>query len=175
MPSRRDAFWASKLVSMAAPSHAVPSWKTTLGRSVMVQEVWSGLGVTVSARYGSQAPWALMMVSGSNTVRAYMTPTSSNRAVVGLKPDSSASTPKTSEPPFLGVAADMPLRPGPLVDAAPAMPDRSSPSADAPTMPAAVAAPPASSVRRLNGILMDFPSLSILPYIPANSLWGVGR
>ena len=47
-----------------------------------------------------------MMVSGSNTVRAYMTPTSSKRACVGSKPDSSASTPKTSEPPFLGVALE---------------------------------------------------------------------
>ncbi len=67
-----------------------------------------------------------MMVSGSNTVRAYMTPTSSKRAWVGSKPDSSASTPKTSEPPFLGVLFEMPFRPGPLVTA-PAMPSSPMP------------------------------------------------
>ena len=39
MPVSREAFWALKLVSRAAPSHGVPSWKTTLGRSVMVQAV----------------------------------------------------------------------------------------------------------------------------------------
>src|ERR1700722_14378353 len=97
-----------------------------------------------------------MMVSGSNTVRAYMTPTSSNRAVVGLNPDSSASTPNTSVPPFLGLAFEIPFRPGPLVDAAPATP---SPKADAPAQPAAVAAAPTSNVRRLNGSPIDPPSL----------------
>ena len=102
--------------------HGVPSWKSTFGRTVIVQAVLSALGVTDSARYGSQAPWALMMVNGSKTVRAYITPTSSNRAVVGLNPDSSASTPNTNEPPFLGVAFEMPFRPGPLVEAAPATP-----------------------------------------------------
>ena len=85
-----------------------------------------------------------MIVSGSNTVRAYITPTSSKRAWVGSKPDSSASTPKTSEPPFLGVLVDTPLRPGPLVTA-PAMPSSPRPSAPAPATPAAAAAPPNST------------------------------
>ena len=63
-------------------------------------------------------PLASTMVNGSNTVRAYITPTSSKRAVVGRKPDSSASTPKTNEPPFFGLASvETPLRPGPLVTA----------------------------------------------------------
>src|ERR1700722_1587633 len=101
-----------------------------------------------------------MMVSGSKTVRAYITPTSSNRAVVGLNPHSSASTPKTSEPPFLGLAFEIPFRPGPLVDAAPATP---SPRADAPASPAAVAAAPTSNVRRLNGSPIDPPSLPSCP------------
>ena len=89
------------------------------------------------------------MVSGSNTVRAYMTPTSSKRAWVGSKPCSSASTPKVSEPPFFGVCFVTPLRPGPLVTA-PASVSQPDPMADAPAMPAAAAAPPASSVRRSN-------------------------
>src|SRR5271155_4580991 len=90
-----------------------------------------------------------MMVSGSKPVRAYMTPTSSKRAWVGSNPDSSASTPNTSEPPCLGVFVLTPLRPGPLV-VAPAMPSRPIPSAPAPATPAAAAAPPASSERRSN-------------------------
>ncbi len=104
-----------------------------------------------------------MMARGSKTVRAYITPTSSNRAVVGLKPDSSASTPKTSEPPLLGLALEMPLCPGPLV-VAPAMSARSRPTAEAPAKLATVAAPLASSVRRLNGTPMDpSPPHLILP------------
>ena len=90
-----------------------------------------------------------MTVKGSKTVRAYMTPTSSKLAVVGSKPDSSASTPKTREPPFLGVALETPLRPGPFV-VAPAISSQPRPRADAPAKPAAAAAPPASSVRRSN-------------------------
>ena len=90
-----------------------------------------------------------MMVSGSKTVRAYMTPTSSKRAWVGSKPDSSASTPKTSFPPFLGALFVTPLRPGPLVTA-PAMSSRPRPSAPAPATPAAAAAPPNSTERRSN-------------------------
>jgi hypothetical protein len=39
VPRSSDAFWASKLVSMAAPLHGVPSWKSTLSRTVMTQEV----------------------------------------------------------------------------------------------------------------------------------------
>ena len=57
------------------------------------------------------------MARGSKTVRAYMTPMLSNRAVVGLKPCSSAVVPKISEPPLLGLAVEMPLWPGPLVTA----------------------------------------------------------
>src|SRR5208283_4546272 len=60
-----------------------------------------------------------------------------------------ASTPKTSEPPFFGVALVTPLRPGPFV-VAPAIPSQPMPSADAPAKPAAAAAPPANSVRRSN-------------------------
>src|SRR3984885_6796600 len=90
-----------------------------------------------------------MMVRGSNTVRAYMTPTSSKRAWVGSKPDSSASTPKTSEPPFLGLLFEMPFRPGPLVPA-PAMLSSPMPSAPAPATPATAAAPPTSTDRRSN-------------------------
>src|ERR1700729_3361141 len=90
-----------------------------------------------------------MMVSGANTVRAYMTPTSSKRAWVGSKPDSSASTPNTSEPPCLGVLELTPLRPGPLV-VAPARSSSPTPSAPAPATPAAAAAPPNSTWRRSN-------------------------
>ncbi len=50
VPRRRDACCALKLVSSAAPSHAVPSWKTTLGRTVIVQAVLSALGVIDWAR-----------------------------------------------------------------------------------------------------------------------------
>src|SRR5271154_2635637 len=89
------------------------------------------------------------MVRGSKTVRAYITPTSSKRAVVGSKPDSSASTPKTREPPFLGVFVLTPLRPGPLVTA-PAMPSSPTPSAPAPATPATAAAPPNNTERRSN-------------------------
>src|ERR1700728_2447758 len=92
-----------------------------------------------------------MMVSGSNTVRAYMTPTSSKRAWVGSKPDSSASTPKTSEPPCLGVLVETPLL------TAPAMPSSPSPSAPAPATPAAAAAPPISTERRSNLETIDPP------------------
>jgi len=35
-PVSREAFCASKLVAMAAPSQGVPSWKLTLGRMVTV-------------------------------------------------------------------------------------------------------------------------------------------
>src|ERR1700679_56005 len=90
-----------------------------------------------------------MTVSGSKTVRAYMTPTSSKRAWVGSKPDSSASTPKTREPPCLGVLELTPLRPGLLV-VAPAMSSRPRQSAPAPATPAAAAAPPNSTERRYN-------------------------
>ncbi len=90
-----------------------------------------------------------MIVSGSKTVRAYITPTSSKRAWVGSKPDSSASTPKTRLPPFFGVFVLTPFSPGPLVTA-PAMPSKPSPSAEAPAKPAAAAALPASRVRRSN-------------------------
>ena len=38
-PVSRDLAWAWRLVTRAAPSHGVPSWKTTLGRSVMVHAV----------------------------------------------------------------------------------------------------------------------------------------
>ena len=89
-------------------------------------------------------------------MRAYMTPTSSNWACVGSKPCSSASTPKTSEPPFFGVALVTPLRPGPLV-VAPAIPSQPMPSADAPAKPAAATAPPANSVRRSNLETIDPP------------------
>jgi hypothetical protein len=39
MPRSSEAFCASKLVVRAAPSHAVPSWNKTLGRTVIVQAV----------------------------------------------------------------------------------------------------------------------------------------
>ncbi len=39
MPRSSEAFCASKLAVRAAPSHGVPSWKTTLGRTVIVQAV----------------------------------------------------------------------------------------------------------------------------------------
>jgi len=39
MPRSSEAFCASKLVVRAAPSHAVPSWKTTSGRTMIVQAV----------------------------------------------------------------------------------------------------------------------------------------
>ena len=91
---------------------------------------------------GPSVPLGKMMVRGSKTVRAYMTPTSSKRAVVGLKPCSSASTPKTRLPPFLGFWLLIPLRPGPLVRTANASPSpsRASPATPAATTPAAVAA-----------------------------------
>src|ERR1019366_191501 len=50
VPRRRDACCALKLVSSAAPSHGVPSWNTTFGRTVIVQAVLSAFGVTNSAR-----------------------------------------------------------------------------------------------------------------------------
>src|SRR5580658_7030677 len=120
MPVSSDLDCATRLVTSAAPLHGVPSWKTRFGRRVIVHEVYDALGTTDCARYGAQSPFWRMIVSGSNTVRAYMTPTSSKRAWVGSNPDSSASTPKTSEPPCLGVLELTPLRPGPLV-VAPAM------------------------------------------------------
>ena len=49
-PVSRDLDWATMLVSSAAPLHGVPSWKTTLGRRVIVQAVYSALGTTDSAR-----------------------------------------------------------------------------------------------------------------------------
>jgi len=123
----------------------------------MVHAVYDELGTTDSARYGAQSPLVSTIVSGSNTVRAYMTPTSSKRPWVGSNPCSSASTPKTSDPPFFGVALVTPLRPGPLVTA-PAI--SSHPIADAPANPAAAAAPPASKVRRSNfeAIVPPFPT-----------------
>ena len=65
------------------------------------------------------------MVSGSNTVRAYITPTWSKRPFVGSNPCSSALTPKVSAPPFLGVALETPLRPGPFVDTNAVVPSES--------------------------------------------------
>ena len=44
------------------------------------------------------------MAIGSKTVRPYRKPPSSQRAVEGLKPLSSVSMPKVSEPPRLGLA-----------------------------------------------------------------------
>ncbi len=149
MPVNSDLDCASRLVTSAAPSQGVPSWKTTFGRRVIVQVVYDEFGTTDCARYGAQSPFASTIVSGSNTVRAYMTPTSSKRPAVGSKPCSSASTPKTSDPPFFGVALLTPLRPGPFVTA-PAISSQPKPTADAPANPAAAAAPPASSVRRSN-------------------------
>ena len=148
MPVRSDLDCAFRLVTRAAPSQAVPSWKTTLGRSVMVQAVKSGLEVTDLARYGFQPPDWVTMVRGSNTVRAYMTPTSSKRACVGSKPCSSASVPKVSEPPRLGLPLPMPFSPEPLLLMAPARSPKSS--ALAAMMPATVAAPPSKSFRRSN-------------------------
>ena len=80
-----------------------------------------------------------------------MTPTSSKRAWVGSKPDSSASTPKMSEPPFFGVFLDTPLRPGPLVDGAG---DAVEPSPSAPMPPPRprppLRRPPAASDDRIS-------------------------
>ena len=39
MPVRRDLDWAWRFWRSAAPLHGVPSWKSTLGRRVMVQAV----------------------------------------------------------------------------------------------------------------------------------------
>lgn len=70
IPVSSDFDCALRLVVRAAPSHGVPSWKRTLGRSVMTQEVKSALGTTDWARYGFQPPLAVTMVKGSKTVRA---------------------------------------------------------------------------------------------------------
>ncbi len=39
IPVSSDLDWATRLVSRAAPLQGVPSWNTTLGRSVIVHEV----------------------------------------------------------------------------------------------------------------------------------------
>ena len=50
MPVSSDFACAWKLVRSAAPLQGVPSWKTRLGRSVMVQLVYEEFGMTDSAR-----------------------------------------------------------------------------------------------------------------------------
>ncbi len=50
MPVSSDLDCASRLVTNAAPSQAVPSWKTRFGRSVMVHVVYDELGTTDCAR-----------------------------------------------------------------------------------------------------------------------------
>ena len=97
-----------------------------------------------------------MMVNGSNTVRAYWTPGVSKVAVVGSKPFSSAVVPKTSLPPFLGLAVEMPLAclVPELFDAdwaAEARPVNSPPVAPARVNPAAAAVPLARNERRSIG------------------------
>ena len=119
----------------------MPSWKTTVGRSVTVHDVYDAFGTIDWARYGATFPLVVMMASGSKTVRAYITPTLSKRAVAGLNPCSSAVVPKITDPPRFGLAAETPLRPGPFVTApdGPSM-NRRSPAAVAPMTPAATAA-----------------------------------
>ena len=84
-------------------------WNLRPERMVMVHTVPSLLEVTDSARFGWGSPLASRIMSVSNTVRAYMIPTSSKVPWVGEKPFSSASTPKVSEPPVLGVADETPF------------------------------------------------------------------
>ena len=108
-PVSSESWWALKLAATAAPSHGAPLWNVTFGRIVIVHSVPVAFDVTDSARLGCGAPSLSRIISVSNTVRAYMMPTSSNVPSVVEKPFSSASTPNTSWPPFLGVAVDTPF------------------------------------------------------------------
>ncbi len=120
-PVSREAWWALKLAATAAPSHGAPLWNVTFGRTVIVHTVPEAFEVTDSARLGWGSPLASRIMRVSNTVRAYMIPTSSKVPWVGENPFSSASTPKTSDPPRFGVAVETPsgrdpVEPPPVVE-----------------------------------------------------------
>ena len=55
-PVSSDLAWAWKFVSRAAPLHGVPSWKTTLGRSVTVHDGVRGVGHDGLGQVGRPVP-----------------------------------------------------------------------------------------------------------------------
>src|SRR6516165_8726016 len=92
------------------------------------------------------------MAIGSKTARPYRKPPSSQRAVAGLKPLSSVSMPMVSDPPRFGLAVEIPLRPGPLVVLAPAIPSLNRPHGGAgpECQPPGQESPPVKRLRHRN-------------------------
>ena len=160
-PVSSDLAWASRLVSRAAPLHGVPSWNDEVGPQRdgprRVRRRWARR--TRPGRAPSPR-WPVMMVSGSKTVRAYMTPTSSKRACGRVEARLLGVHPEDERAALLGG-----LRARPRCG-----PDRSSwrrrcrpspvPSADAPATPAAAAAPPG---QQLSGDRISRPSVLHFP------------
>src|SRR6185437_9937058 len=100
----------------------------------------------------------------SNTQAPYMSPVTSQLAIVGLKPLSSASTPMFRVPPFFGVALEtpgVPLVPPEVLP--PALEDPELPHA-ARIPPAPRAAEPARNVRRSN-------SPTVTPLVMERCFW----
>src|SRR5665213_560865 len=148
-PVSSECWWAVKLAATAAASQAAPLWNLMFGRMAIVHTVPAELDVTDSARLGWGVPDASRIMRVSKTVRAYMMPTSSNVPWVGEKPFSSASTPKTREPPFFGVAVETPSGWEPVEppDVVELEPEPELPQA-ASTLPAAMPAPATAPLAR---------------------------